>query len=49
MAEDAGAARSIAAAVLQTFAGAVDETGPDRFVPELVALLQHARRDNDRA
>jgi 3-hydroxyisobutyrate dehydrogenase-like beta-hydroxyacid dehydrogenase len=40
MAEDGGAAHGIASAVLRTFADAVEQGGADRFVPELVSLLQ---------
>lgn len=39
MAQDGGAAHGIAQAVHDTFATAVAEGGPDRLVPELVALL----------
>ena len=39
MAGGAGAARAIADAVLGTYAGAVQQGGAQRFVPELVALL----------
>jgi 3-hydroxyisobutyrate dehydrogenase-like beta-hydroxyacid dehydrogenase len=39
MAQDAQAADGIAAAVLQTYADAVEQGGPDRYVPELVELL----------
>ncbi|HYP85054.1 NAD(P)-dependent oxidoreductase [Variovorax sp.] len=39
MAGGAQAARAIADAVLATYAGAVERGGPQRFVPELVAVL----------
>lgn len=39
MAGDIGAAQAIADAVLATYAGAVDQGGPQRYVPELVELL----------
>jgi 3-hydroxyisobutyrate dehydrogenase-like beta-hydroxyacid dehydrogenase len=40
MAGDGGAVHGIASAVLRTFADAVEQGGADRFVPELVSLLQ---------
>ncbi|WP_038212984.1 NAD(P)-dependent oxidoreductase [Xenophilus azovorans] len=39
MAGDIGAAQAIADAVLATYAGAVEQGGPQRYVPELVELL----------
>jgi len=44
MAQDAGAAHGIAQAVLDTFAQAVAEGGPQRLVPELVPLLRAKTR-----
>ena len=39
MAAETGAVRDIGAAVLGTFEQAVEQGGPDRYVPELVSLL----------
>ena len=39
MAQDGGSVHEIADAVRQTFADAVEQAGPDRFVPELVDVL----------
>ncbi|HEY1326336.1 MAG TPA: NAD(P)-dependent oxidoreductase [Casimicrobiaceae bacterium] len=39
MADDGGAVHGIADAVLRTFADAVEQAGPERWVPELVSLL----------
>ncbi|WP_026437825.1 NAD(P)-dependent oxidoreductase [Acidovorax sp. JHL-9] len=40
MAKDSGSTHGIANAVQQTFAEAVERSGPDRFVPELVDVLR---------
>lgn len=44
MAQDSGSTHGIADAVQQTFAQAVERSGPDRFVPELVDVLRPQRR-----
>ena len=40
MAQETGAARGIGQAVLDTYAQAVKQGGGERYVPELVSLLQ---------
>ena len=40
MAQETGAARDIGQAVLDTYAQAVKQGGGERYVPELVSLLQ---------
>jgi 3-hydroxyisobutyrate dehydrogenase-like beta-hydroxyacid dehydrogenase len=44
MARDGAAAHGIAEAVRQTFADAVEQAGPARFVPELVDVLRASGR-----
>src|SRR5699024_2569865 len=50
MAQDSASVHGIADAVRQTFADAVEQAGPGRFVPELVDVLQsRPRTAGDRA
>jgi hypothetical protein len=42
---DGGAVHDIATAVVRTIAYAVEQAGPDKFVPELVSLLQQRGPD----